>query len=89
MAKTDSEAPCPVCGIGISVRPARGRKSNKPFIMLICPADGRHLRGFITDQAYVNEVANRLEGHTADNNGAPSLRESSGVSRGNLEPRQS
>ena len=81
-----SEAPCPVCGIDISVRPARGRKSNKPFIMLICPADGRHLRGFITDQAYVNEVANRLEGHTPNK---PSLRESSGISRGNPEPRQS
>ena len=84
-----SEAPCPVCGIDISVRPARGRKSNKPFIMLICPADGRHLRGFITDQAYVNEVANRLEGHTPYKREEPSLQGSSGVSKGNLEPRQS
>ncbi len=50
---------CPVCGQGIEVRPSRGRKSNKPFIMLICPVNGRHFRAFITDQTYMKEVMDR------------------------------
>ena len=47
---------CPVCSEPISVRPARGRSSNKPFIMLVCPKDGRHFRAFITEQKFVAEV---------------------------------
>ena len=47
---------CPICSEAISVQVARGRKSNKPFIMLKCPKDGRHFRGFITDQSYVRKV---------------------------------
>ena len=49
---------CPICSNPLSVTVARGRKSNKPFIMLKCDKDGRHFRGFITDQAYVNKVFN-------------------------------
>ncbi|MFC1917202.1 hypothetical protein ACFLXH_00915 [Chloroflexota bacterium] len=49
---------CPICSNQLSVRVARGRKSNKPFIMLKCDKDGRHFRGFITDQDYVNRVLN-------------------------------
>jgi hypothetical protein len=56
--------PCIVCGSGLTLRTARGRKSGKPFLMLICPADGRHLRAFINDQGYVRQVLARLEGHT-------------------------
>jgi hypothetical protein len=41
--------------------------------MLICPADGRHLRAFISDQGYVKRVLARLEGHT------PSLDSGAGV----------
>lgn len=40
---------CPVCSKPLSVTVAKGRKSNKPFIMLKCDVDGRHFRGFITD----------------------------------------
>lgn len=47
---------CPLCGRPLVVRPARGRKSGKPFIMLVCPENGRHLRGFITDQPFVTRV---------------------------------
>ena len=47
---------CPICSNPLSVTVARGRKSNKPFIMLKCDRDGRHFRGFITDQAYVKKV---------------------------------
>ena len=47
---------CPICCNPLSVTVARGRKSNKPFIMVKCDKDGRHFRGFITDQSYVNNV---------------------------------
>ncbi len=47
---------CPICHVPITVKGAKGRKSNKPFIMLVCPQDGRHFRGFITDQSYVRQV---------------------------------
>jgi hypothetical protein len=57
--------PCIVCGSGLVLRTARGRKSGKPFLMVICPQDGRHFRGFINDQGYVKQVLARLEGHTA------------------------
>lgn len=50
---------CPVCQGSIEVRSSRGRKSNKPFIMLICPVNGRHFRAFITDQAFMKEVTER------------------------------
>jgi hypothetical protein len=35
---------------------ARGRRSNKPFILLVCPEDGRHFRAFISDQGYISKV---------------------------------
>jgi hypothetical protein len=47
---------CPVCTAPMSVRAAQGRRSGKSFIMLVCPKDGRHFRGFITDQRYVESV---------------------------------
>ena len=53
--------PCPVCGTTLILRPAQGRKSGKPFLMLVCPSDGRHFRTFINDQEYVRQVFNRLE----------------------------
>ena len=56
--------PCIVCGGSLSLRTAKGRKSGKPFLMLICPSDGRHFRGFINDRAFVDSVLSRLEGHT-------------------------
>ena len=52
--------PCMVCKAPLEIRPSRGRKSGKPFLMVICPADGRHFRGFVTDQAYVAEVFGRV-----------------------------
>ena len=47
---------CLICGKPLSVRMAKGRKSQKPFIMLICPSDGRHFRAFISDQDYIKKV---------------------------------
>ena len=60
-----NELGCPVCGGGLDVRPARGRKSQKPFVMLVCPVNGRHFRGFITDQAYVARIFDRLHAREA------------------------
>ncbi len=55
------EIVCPICSNQLSVRIAKGRKSNKPFIMLKCDKDGRHFRGFITDQGYVSKVFKDIE----------------------------
>ncbi len=55
--------PCPVCGQPLSFRLARGRKSGKPFIQLVCPQDGRHFRGFIGDKSYIDNIFNHLENH--------------------------
>ena len=53
------EIGCPVCAKALSVRSAEGRKSGKPFIMLVCDKDPRHFRGFITDQEYIRSVLDR------------------------------
>ena len=47
---------CPVCQGIIEVKLAIGRKSGKPSLSLVCPADARHYRGFINDRAYVQNV---------------------------------
>ena len=52
---------CPICHQALSVQLARGRRSGKPFIMTICPQDGRHFRGFISDRTFVRGVLERLE----------------------------
>ena len=51
-----NNVPCPVCSTPLTVRPATGRKSGKPFVMLVCPEDGRHFRGFISDKEFVDRV---------------------------------
>ena len=50
------DIPCLVCREPLTIRPARGRRSGKPFVMLVCAADGRHFRAFINDQAYVRRI---------------------------------
>ena len=52
---------CLICKQPMAVRLARGRKSGKPSVMLICPIDGRHFRAFINDRDYVSRVVDRLE----------------------------
>lgn len=52
---------CPVCSEFLHISLARGRRSGKPFLMLVCPRDGRHFRGFINDKEYVAQVVGRLE----------------------------
>ena len=58
-------APCLVCGGPLELRTAQGRGSGKPFLMLICPRDGRHFRGFINDKEFVAGVMSRLESQTS------------------------
>lgn len=69
----DTQAPCLICRQPLTIRPCRGRKSGKPSLMVICPVDGRHFRGFINDQAYVKEVLARLEGQTPPSSGEDDL----------------
>ena len=64
MSASSQQVPCPVCGTPLALRLARGRKSGKPFVMLLCSVDGRHFRGFINDREFVSGVLSRLEGHT-------------------------
>ena len=58
---------CPVCQHALSLRLARGRKSNKPFLMLVCGQDGRHFRGFINDREFVARALDGIE--VPDRNG--------------------
>ncbi|NQT72460.1 MAG: hypothetical protein HQ553_06780 [Chloroflexi bacterium] len=53
--------PCPVCASTLTVRLAHGRRSGKPFVMLICPSDGRHIRAFINDHKFVSSILATLE----------------------------
>ena len=63
---------CPICRSPLDLRLARGRKSGKPFIMLICGRDGRHFRGFISHRPFVEEVLAHLEGNMATAQGGSS-----------------
>ncbi len=53
--------PCMVCHEPLALRPARGRKSGKPFLMMVCAQDGRHFRAFINDHDFVRQVLQSLE----------------------------
>ena len=54
--------PCIVCGESLTMRMIQGRKSGKPFVMLMCGKDGRHFRAFINDREYVRQVIHKIEG---------------------------
>ena len=66
MSSLTQGIPCLVCGQQLTIRLAKGRKSQKTFLMLVCSQDGRHFRGFINDRSYVDKVLARLEAHRAD-----------------------
>ena len=53
---------CLVCETGLVLSLARSKKAKKPktFLMLKCPADGRHFRGFINDKQFVDGVIKRV-----------------------------
>jgi len=62
MTSLSQSIPCLICHSPLEMRLARGRKNGKPFIMLLCPVDGRHLRAFVNDQEYVRQVLELMEG---------------------------
>ncbi len=52
---------CHLCEKPLDVRLARGRKSGKPFVLMVCPVDGRHIRAFIADADYVRNLVDQVE----------------------------
>ena len=52
---------CHICQAALKVKLARGSKSGKPFVMLACPEDGRHIRAFIADRTYVENLIGQAE----------------------------
>ena len=64
---TQPSVPCLICWETLSIRIARGRKSGKPSVMLVCPRDGRRFRAFVTDKTYVGQVLSLLEGQIRGN----------------------
>jgi len=53
---TPTQISCLICRQPLTLRLAKGRKSGKSFLMLICTTDGRHFRGFINDKAFVATI---------------------------------
>ena len=49
---------CPICAepLRFSIASSRKAKRKKAFVMLVCPKDGRHFRGFISDQQWVGRL---------------------------------
>jgi len=85
MSTSSTKPPCPVCRQPLDLRIARGRKSGKTFLMLICAHDARHFRGFINDRTYVEGVLSRLEGRTALDQGGIDGKAPKRRSKTNLE----
>ena len=89
MIDTTQAFPCLICRKPLALRLARGRRSGKTSIMLICPTDGRHFRGFISDRTYVAQVRALLEAQppTPEGEGDDAINPDSGTpSKTNLEP---
>ncbi len=61
---------CPVCYLPLAVRLAKGRKSGKPFVMLVCAKDGRHIRAFVSDREFVDSVIEKAGIRTDDSHRA-------------------
>ena len=59
-----NEVRCPVCAVALKLTTARSRKAKIPrtFLMLACPEDGRHFRGFISDRDFVQRTLDAAEG---------------------------
>ena len=60
-AYRDQGIPCLVCKEPLTMRLARGRRSGKAFVMLLCGRDARHFRAFVNDRDFVSRVVDRLE----------------------------
>ncbi len=60
MTTLDKVLPCPICGTDLQVKPCRPSKAGKNSLQVICPVDGRHLRGFIAHQPLVDDLLRGL-----------------------------
>lgn len=58
---------CPLCQTPLRFSLAKSRKAKKPkhFVMLTCPENARHFRGFISDQLFVGTLITQTEGDLA------------------------
>ena len=90
MKSITQSIPCLVRGQRLTMRLAKGRKSQKTFLTPLGTEDGRHFRAFINDRAFVDRVLSRLEGHAAsaepraglEDGTRPSRRSKTNVERG-------
>lgn len=80
MTQALSNVPCPLCrtALRFSLATSRRSKKKKVFVMLVCPTDARHFRGFISDQAFVSKLVEQTEGGlaatgTSTGTGTPTL----------------
>ncbi len=62
MTALNDSLPCPLCGADLTVAPCRPSKAGKNSLQVICPVDGRHLRGFIAHQPLVDDLLWGLKG---------------------------
>ncbi len=72
-----NQIPCPVCLTPLQLSPARSRKSKRPkiFLMLACPDDGRHFRGFIQDVEFVGRAVDAAGMSASTEKGSPLSKE--------------
>lgn len=47
---------CPVCGAELGSIFTKSQRSNRQAVMLMCPVDARHFRGFVNDPKWVSEA---------------------------------
>ena len=75
---------CPICQTSLvfSLATSRKAKRKKAFVMVKCPGDGRHFRGFISDQKFVGKLVDSSLKRTLDSPG-PSTAAGTGRGRGN------
>lgn len=56
---------CPVCMELLRVSITKSAR-DKAALMLVCPRDGRHFRGFVNDRAFVAQAIATLEARSAE-----------------------
>ena len=52
---------CHLCQAPLNVKLGKTRKAGKPCLSIWCSADGKHVRVFVMDKAYIQALTDRLE----------------------------
>lgn len=47
---------CPICGAELKLEFTTNKRTQRCGVMLVCPEDGRHFRGFINDPKSVRRA---------------------------------